>query len=90
VLRGVEYGRCVRLTTSPPSVPRLSKPPEILSISQPYKPPRPLLAMALFSFTPMRSIRYQLPNPSGALGPGVYSASNRNKYQEHRNNVSGE
>jgi hypothetical protein len=28
---------------------------------------------------------------SAALGPGVYSASNRNEYQEHNNNnVSGE
>jgi hypothetical protein len=25
-----------------------------------------------------------------ALGPGVYSASNRNEYQKQRNNVSGE
>jgi hypothetical protein len=25
-----------------------------------------------------------------ALGPGVYSASNRNEYQKHINNVSGE
>jgi hypothetical protein len=26
-----------------------------------------------------------------AIGPGVYSASNRNKYQKHKNNnVSGE
>jgi hypothetical protein len=25
-----------------------------------------------------------------ALGPGVYSASNRNKYQEQKSNVSGE
>jgi hypothetical protein len=25
-----------------------------------------------------------------ALGPGVYSASNRNEYQRHKNNVSGE
>jgi cation transporter-like permease len=28
--------------------------------------------------------------PSAALGPGVYSASKRNKYQKHINNVSGE
>jgi hypothetical protein len=28
-----------------------------------------------------------LPAP---LAPGVYSASNRNKYQKHKNNVSGE
>jgi hypothetical protein len=27
--------------------------------------------------------------PAG-LGPGVYSASNRNEYQKHKNNVSGE
>jgi hypothetical protein len=25
-----------------------------------------------------------------ALGPGVYSASNKNEYQKHKNNVSGE
>jgi hypothetical protein len=25
-----------------------------------------------------------------ALGPGVQSASNRNEYQKHKNNVSGE
>jgi hypothetical protein len=25
-----------------------------------------------------------------ALGPGVYSASNRNEYQKHKNNVSGD
>jgi hypothetical protein len=25
-----------------------------------------------------------------ALGPGVYSASNRNEYQKQRNNVYGE
>jgi hypothetical protein len=25
-----------------------------------------------------------------ALGPGVYSASNRNQYQKQKNNVSGE
>jgi hypothetical protein len=25
-----------------------------------------------------------------ALGPGIYSASNRNEYQKHKNYVSGE
>jgi p-aminobenzoyl-glutamate transporter AbgT len=33
------------------------------------------------------SIYLILPSP---LGPGVYSASNRNEYQKHKNNVSGE
>jgi hypothetical protein len=27
---------------------------------------------------------------SAALGPGVYSASNRNEYQKQKNNISGE
>jgi hypothetical protein len=27
---------------------------------------------------------------SAALGPGIYSASNRNEYQKQKNNVSGE
>jgi hypothetical protein len=27
---------------------------------------------------------------SAAIGPGVYSASNRNEYQEHKNDVSEE
>jgi hypothetical protein len=31
-----------------------------------------------------------LPYPSAALGPRVYSASNRNEYQKHKDNVSGE
>jgi hypothetical protein len=31
-----------------------------------------------------------LPNPYGRTRPGVYTASNRNEYQRHRNNVSGE
>jgi hypothetical protein len=33
---------------------------------------------------------FSLPNRlPAALGPGVYSASNRKEYQEQRNNVSG-
>jgi hypothetical protein len=35
----------------------------------------------------MFSIYLILPD---ALGPGVYSASDRNEYQKQRNNVSGE
>jgi hypothetical protein len=27
---------------------------------------------------------------SATLGPGIYSASNRNEYQKQNNNVSGE
>jgi hypothetical protein len=31
-----------------------------------------------------------VPNPSTALGPGVYSASKRNEYQKHKNNTVSE
>jgi hypothetical protein len=33
---------------------------------------------------------FNLPNPSAGLGPWVYSDCNRNEYQKHINNVSGE
>jgi hypothetical protein len=42
-------------------------------------------------FDTLRGYFLNLPNPPAALGPGVYSASNRNEYQKHKNNnVSGE
>jgi hypothetical protein len=47
---GVESGRHVRLTSSP-SVSRLSRQCGILNISQPYRPPWPIMGIALlFTF----------------------------------------
>jgi hypothetical protein len=47
VFWGVEFSRCIRLATLPPSVSRLSKQCGILNISQPRRPSRPVSGIAL-------------------------------------------
>jgi hypothetical protein len=47
---GVERGRWVGLTTLPPSVSQLSRQCGILNISQPYRPPWPVIGIALLTW----------------------------------------
>jgi hypothetical protein len=46
---GVERGRCVGLTTLPSSVSRLYRQCGILNISQPYRSPRPVMGILIYS-----------------------------------------
>jgi hypothetical protein len=43
----------------------------------------------ILNYTTNRRVAGSIPDEA-ALGPGVYSVSNRSKYQKHKNNVSGE
>jgi hypothetical protein len=48
---GSKCGRCVGLITLPPSLSRLSRQCGILNVSQPYRPPRPAMGIALLFTT---------------------------------------
>jgi hypothetical protein len=48
---GIERGRCLRLTTLPPSESRLSRQCGIVNISQPYRSPKPVAGIALLYVT---------------------------------------
>jgi hypothetical protein len=69
-------GRCLELTTLPPSVSRLSRQCGILNISQTYRPPLPVTGIALLFFF-SRSTERQMGNTFHKDATHLHSTSSQ-------------
>jgi hypothetical protein len=72
---GVERGRYVRLTTSQPSVSRLSTQCGIHNILKPYRPAWPIRGVVFYmqmTFVPHRKRSYGLPRPVTGMILSLY------------------
>jgi hypothetical protein len=57
----------------------------VVSVTDPYG-----LILGFLDRSSYEQFFFNVPTPSGRTRTWVYSAYNRNEYQKHRNNVSGE
>jgi hypothetical protein len=88
---GVKCGRCVRLTTLPPSLSQLSRKCRTLYVSQPYGPPWPGTGIALHFTTLSRHGSLKISNSNfintlfrvSNKRPPVYVCPSRNSSTVH-------